>query len=434
MRTLRALSWAIGVGCALAALDAPAAESDSPARQVLAQLVAHDFATLYAQLTPRMKTAVPSPDVLATAWQQLTGPLGDFQRVTSAESVAMPDGLPMTVLHCAFARGTLDVRVAFDGAGQVAHLFLPPPQLTDAAWSPPAYAAPERFDERDVSVGAAPFVLEGKLTLPRGAGPFAAVVLVHGSGPHDENETVGPNAPFHDLAVGLASRGIAVLRYQKRTFAYPQSPAGFTVRDETIDDARAAVALLAKTDKIDGRRIFVLGHSLGGMLAPRIAEHDPRVAGLVILAGATRPLEEIVLEQMTARGTPDDVKAAKASLARIRDTKLQPTDVVDFVGVKVPASYFLDLRGYAPAQRAAQLDVPILVLQGDRDIQVRPADFAGWQRALGARPHARLKRYPTLTHLFTVGEGTVADYQKAGHVAPEVIADIAAFVAAGGGR
>jgi dipeptidyl aminopeptidase/acylaminoacyl peptidase len=298
-------------------------------------------------------------------------------------------------------------------------------------WSPPPYDVPERFAERDITVGAPPLALKGKLTVPNGAGPFPALVLVHGSGSTDENESVGAIAPFHDLAVGLGSRGVAVLRYQKRSFAHPQAfkpPARYTVREETIDDAHAAVALLAATEKINRRRIFVLGHSLGGMLAPRIAEHEPRVAGLVILAGSTRPLEEIVVEQMKARGTPDEVKAAEASLRRVRDPKLAPGDDVDFLGQMLPATYFLNLRGYAPAELAARLDVPLLVLHGDRDIQVSLADFEGWRRALAARPRARLKRYPTLTHLFVEGAGTVADYEKPSHVAPEVIDDILAFI------
>jgi hypothetical protein len=321
------------------------------------------------------------------------------------------------------------VLLVFDGQGLLAGLQFPPL----AAWSPPAYAAPDHFDERDVTVGATPFALDGKLTMPHGAGPFAAVVLVHGSGATDENEAVGPNQPFHDLALGLASRGIAVLRYQRRAFAYPKAPR-VTVREETTDDARAAVALLAKTPKIDRKRIFVLGHSLGAMLAPRIAEKNPLVAGLVIMAGPTRPLEDVVVEQVTARGTPAMVAAAKAALQRIRDPKLKPDDTVDFIGVKMPASYFLDLRHYSPADAAAKLAIPILVLQGDRDIQVRPIDFAGWRKALAARPRAKLIHYPTLTHLFTEGNGTVADYDKASHVAPAVIEDIVDFIGKGGRR
>lgn len=404
---------------------AAAAQPDEAARRVLSQLVAHDFAAVQAHLTPQMSAALARPEQLGQAWAHFAGGLGRFVRVDAAES-QKAQGLDVTTLHCTFDMGRLDVRLAFDGEGRLAGLFFPPV----VAWSPPSYARPERFDERDVTVG--PLALPGKLTMPRGAGPFPAVVLVHGSGASDENETVGPIAPFHDLAVGLASRGVAVLRYQKRTFAHPEAfapPARFTVREETIEDARAGVTLLLLTDKIDRRRLFVLGHSLGAMLAPRLAREDARVAGLLLLAGGTRPLEDIVVEQMKARGTPAEVAAAEASRRRIRDPKLVASDDVELLGKKVPASYFLDLRDYRPAQVAAELDLPILVLYGDRDIQVAHADFAGWQRALASRPRAQLRHYPTLTHLFVEGAGSLDDYAKPAHVAPVVIDDLVAFIA-----
>src|SRR5262249_26794773 len=158
------------------------------------------------------------------------------------------------------------------------------------------YARPDTFRETEVTVGAADWPLPGTLTLPRGDGPFAAVVLVHGSGPHDRDETIGPNKPFRDLAWGLASQGVAVLRYEKRTsehgarFVQLKDP-GF--KEELLDDAVAAAAVLRKHKEIDPRRIFILGHSLGAFWAPRLGTLDPDLAGLVVLAGNTRPLEDL---------------------------------------------------------------------------------------------------------------------------------------------
>ena len=407
-----------------------AAEPEGAARAVVAELVAHDFAAVRARMTPQMVAVVSSPELLAAMWQQFAGPLGKLNSVESVATETQGERR-VAMVHCAFEHGPLDVRVAFDATGHLVGLMFPP-VASSVAWSPPPYATADRFDERDVTVGAAPLALKGKLAACLAAsGRFPLWCWCTDRAPPTRTRRFGPIRPFQDLAAGLASRGVAVLRYQKRSFAYPQAvapPARFTVREETIDDARAAAALLASTAQIDRRRIFVLGHSLGGMLGLRIADGDARVAGLVILAGSTRPLEEIVLEEVKARGTPDQVKAAEASLRHVRDPKLAPADTVDFLGVKMPATYFLDLRGYRPGEAAAKLDLPILVLQGDRDIQVRLADFEGWQRALSSRPRAQLKRYPTLTHLFTEGVGTLEDYDKPAHVAQPVIEDVAAFI------
>ena len=401
-----------------------AAVQEEPARRVLAQLVAHDYAAVHARFSPTLLKAVPQPEKLGQIWQQFAGHLGAFVRVEKAD-VGRSGEFQVTQFACVFEKGALNVRLAFDTAGLVAGLFFPPVAVP---WSMPPYATADRFDERELTVGKAAFPLKAKLTVPRGPGPFPAVVLVHGSGSSDEDESVGPQKPFRDLAVGLSSRGVVVLRYQKRTFAHPSAFAGrFTVREETTDDAGTAIAVLGKEPKVDPKRIFVLGHSLGGMLAPRLAVAHPRLAGVAILAGTTRPLEDVVLEQMKARGTPADIAAAEASQRRIRDPQLTDADLVEFLGQKVPAGYFLDLRGYQPAQVAAKLEMPILVLQGGRDIQVRTIDYEGWHHALSTRPRAQLKLYPTLTHLFSEGDGTLADYQRPAHVAATVIEDLAAF-------
>jgi alpha-beta hydrolase superfamily lysophospholipase len=266
--------------------------------------------------------------------------------------------------------------------------------------------------------------------MPVGNAPVPAVVLVHGSGPHDADETVGALKPFRDLAHGLASRGVAVLRYDKRTKLMSEQPApsvaGLTVREETIDDARAAVALLARTPGIDPSRIWIAGHSLGGYLAPRIAAaRGPQVAGVAILAGNARPLEELVVEQvrflaaLDGRVTPPEsaqVVAAERLRDRVRDPKLAADAEIDVLGSMLPGSYWLDLRAYDPVRAAAALTIPVVVLQGGRDYQVSRADFERWQKALAGRRSATLRWYPELDHLFATGSGPPgpADYQRPG--------------------
>jgi fermentation-respiration switch protein FrsA (DUF1100 family) len=252
-------------------------------------------------------------------------------------------------------------------------------------------------------------------------GPIAAaIVLVHGSGPNDRDETLGPNKPFRDLAWGLADRGIAVLRYEKRTRRYAGKMAGnqsLTVREETIDDALLAAALLRTHDRIDPKHVFVLGHSLGGMLAPRIAAEDRSLAGLIIMAGATRPLVEVAREQL-------------AYLASLAPGASSPESALQMLLRSAPDSYWKDLEAYKPAQAAALLTMPMLILQGERDYQVTLGDLQGWRDALDGHAGVTIKSYPTLNHLFLPGEGksTPSEYGRAGHIPDFVLDDIADWI------
>jgi dipeptidyl aminopeptidase/acylaminoacyl peptidase len=301
----------------------------------------------------------------------------------------------------------------------------------------------DRFVEESVTVGAGEWSLPGTLTMPVGRGPFPGLVLVHGSGPHDRDESIGPNKPFRDLAWGLANAGIAVLRYEKRTSEYKEKFAtlrSFTVREETIDDAVLAVASLRNNPRINAQKIFVLGHSLGGMLAPRIAEADPRIAGLVLLAGASRHLSEIVVDQMEYLGMTDasliDPKLAMASLRHEATRVMNPDLPLDIPAsellLELPASYWRDLTAYHPADAAAGLRIPMLILQGGRDYQVTLTDLRGWHDALEGRMDVVEKVYPDLNHLFMTGNGksTPAEYEIPGQVAEQVISDIGSWIKA----
>jgi uncharacterized protein len=174
-------------------------------------------------------------------------------------------------------------------------------------------------------------------------------------------------------------------------------------------------------------------------VGPRIAAGDGKVAGLILLAGSTRPMEELVVEQyrylvgLQGKITPEGqlaIDKAEKAAAEVRNPDLKPGTTVDFLGSPIPSSYFLDLRNYHPAEMAATLHRPVLVLQGERDYQVRMADFDGWKRALGAQPSASFKTYPALNHLFMPGSGpgSGAEYMKPNHVPEEVVQDIVAWV------
>ena len=387
-----------------------------------------------------MKAALPSPKLKET-WQTLTTQAGPLQRQAEArfEKQARFDIVYVTL---EFEKAAIDAKVVLDAGGLVSGLWFVPTREA-LSWHAPSYAKPDQFIERDVTVGSGEWALPGTLTLPKSAGPFPAVVLVHGSGPHDRDETIGPNKPFKDLAWGLASRGIAVLRYEKRTkehgARFVSGGAGITVKEETVDDAVAAVDALRRVAEVDPRRIYVLGHSLGGMLVPRIAEGDPAIAGFVIMAGSTRPLAPIMLSQSeyiaAADGTVTPEEKAylddiKRRVALAESTDLSPETPASALPFGVPASYWLDLRGYDPADAAKAIDRPILILQGERDYQVTMEDFEAWRSALADRRNVTFKTYPSLNHLFIVGVGpsTPGEYSRPDNVSAEVVVDIARWV------
>jgi len=409
------------------------------AQTVVDLMAARDFAKAIDLFDAVMKGALPE-DKLQAAWDAVVQQAGAFKERGRVSS--QPRGnLLITRVTCQFEKMNLDVQVVFDKDGLVAGLSFAP---VAEAWSPPPYAAAGTFTESDVTVGAEHWPLPGTLTMPAGAGPFPAVVLVHGSGPEDRDETYGPNKTFKDLAVGLAARGIAVLRYEKRTQQYAGSLGGlanFTVKDETIDDAVAAVAALRRQPKIDPARIFVLGHSLGGTLLPRIAAADPKIAGLISLAGSTRKLGDAMLAQVTylvtAAGpiTPDGQKQlddTKKLVARVE--ALTPADAGNPQSIGgAPATYWLDLNSYDAVAAAKAIPQRMLFLQGERDYQVTMADdFAAWKAGLAGQSRVTFRSYPALNHLFLPGTGKSlpAEYNNPGHVPEDVIRDIAEWIGA----
>lgn len=408
------------------------------ARAFVELLVKKDFATASATFDDTMKAALPEPKLQET-WNAVLAQVGPFKQVVKT-GTEKRGAYTIIVVTSDFQNSTLDIKVVFDQSKRVAGLFFAP--ATNVDYAPPAYVKSDSFREKELTLGTNEWALPATLTIPAGpGGPFPAVVLVHGSGPNDRDETIGPNKPFRDLAWGFASKGVAVLRYEKRTKQHGPKLASirnFTVKDEVLDDALAAVELLRKTEGIDSNRIFVLGHSLGGMLVPRIGRLDPRLAGLIALAGATRPLEDVIPEQLAyifsldSSVTPEEQKQldqAKEQAAKVKALKPEDANSATVL-FAAPVLYWLDLRGYNPPETAKELKQPLLILQGERDYQVTMEDFKRWKTALANKTNVTFKSYPSLNHLFIAGTGrsTPSEYEQAGHVDEHVIEDIAAWI------
>jgi uncharacterized protein len=335
-----------------------------------------------------------------------------------------------------FERAELDVIVVFRADGHVMGFFLRPPEPEETTVP---YADTTAFRERPFRLtrpDAPP--LDGTLAVPvRASAPVPVVLLVHGSGPLDRDETVGGTRVFRDLAHGLAARGVAVLRYDKRTRAYPDAFQGpFTVEEETVADALAALAALRRSGApLDTARVVLVGHSLGALMAPQIAGRDGRLAGAALLAGPSRPLVQTLIGQFDHLEALDTTAASRAAFAEARALArrvLDPADTTEGMLAGYPLTWWRALRGYDPVTTAQALDTPLFIAGGGRDYQVPPVEFEGWQRALQGRPRVTLVPFDDLNHLLVAGEGTStpAEYSRPAFVDVRVVEALAAWIAA----
>ncbi len=337
---------------------------------------------------------------------------------------------------------------SLSSTGQLMGIQLAPPSAAEptGSWAPPDYAAPGQFDEQEVSSGARTAGRARDNHPPKGRTALSGRRAAGRLGPNDRDGTIGRNKPLKDLAWGLATRGIAVLRFDKVTFAHgPEVRANpnFTVVDEYVGHATSAVHILSSDPAVDNRKVFLAGHSQGGTVAPRVAATEPLVAGLIILAGGTQPLQWSAVRQVrylaslnpaTSAASQTVIDTMTEQAERVDRPDLSPSTPPSELPFGVPAAYWLDLRSYQPADVAARLGKPVLVLQGGRDYQATvDEDLATWRQALNGRPDVSIRIYPADNHFFFPGSGpsAPAESEPAQHVDPQVVLDMAEWVNTG---
>lgn len=408
------------------------------ANHVYELFVANQGDSIHALLNQELRAKL-SPEVFKDMFKQTEMQFGKLQSAGEWKKNSA-EGMLIHYRDLKFERYTLRFLLSFDADGGMNTIRLMPAPIPTPA-KPMVYDK-EKIEEREVTVGADGFRLPGTLTLPVGKAKSPLVILVHGSGPQDRDETNGPNKPFRDLAWRLAERGIASVRYDKRTKVYGTNfvPQGREADydTESVDDAVAIAAWAKQLSEANADSIYIVGHSLGATLAPRIAEKAEGLAGIIMIAGLARPLEDAVVEQTayiaSLSGNTDATQKQLEEIKKQADNvkKIGTSAFDDEIPLllNVPLSYWKFANAYQPVITVSQLSLPILILQGERDYQVTMLDFGLWRMGLLRNKNVFFKSYPKLNHLLQEGSGksTPFEYNEASTVPSYVTDDIATFI------
>ncbi|MFW5434138.1 alpha/beta fold hydrolase [Paenibacillus apiarius] len=404
-------------------------------------------ADLQKWITPELREATKKTTLLSHA-KLLTGMFGFPTQFVNA--VMDDNGVHqnVSIVFKTDKGQMLPLEIRYNDQGLVDELFFA--MIGSGGYQAPAYDDANAYKEENIVIGDGKFKLPGTLTVPaQGESPFPVVILVHGSGQNDRDESIGAGKMFRDMAVGLAQQGIATIRYEKRTREYPFQATAvpkFTVKEETIDDALAAVKWAGQDKRLNKEHVYVLGHSQGGMLVPRLLAQDSAktVRGAIIAAGPSGPLEDLMLTQMEGQlnraqeaGQPEQAIAQleaqvnmwKQQLQLIKDEKYTADHYPQDLPLAM-ASWWFDFRNHYGGEIAKNQKIPLFIIQGDNDVQVGKEHLEGWKEALKNRKDVETKLYPKLNHIFVPSDkpSTGEEYFVPGNVPLDVINDVAKWV------
>ena len=382
-------------------------------------------------------------DAFITAMQGATKQLGSIEEY-SYDFGEKGKEYDKTYTKCTFQNNILDVELAFTQSGRIYGFhFVDPSRVEASKYTPPPYDSAKGYTEVNITITTGKYKLPGVLTVPNTIKNPPVIIMVQGSGPNDMDESIGSNKPFKDMAIGLVRKGIATIRYEKRTLIYGAHMADdihkATVNDEVIEDVLSAVNMAGSLG-CDTNRIFVLGHSLGAMLAPRIAGQSKKIRGIIMMAGDSRLLEDVMIDQYkylasldtaSARKNKQRIDMAIKQAEYAKSPSLKPDAPDSLLPLGVPAPYWIDINNYNQVKAAEALTIPIFIMQGERDYQVTMDDYNLWKDKLHKKKNVTLKSYPKLNHLFMEGEGkksTPAEYDNPQHIPMYVIDDIATWL------
>jgi uncharacterized protein len=394
----------------------------------------------------RAKTAAPGSVISVLSAQPFRIAVGDSTAQT-IQTAARAINAKVTQIRLTVGNQTLDAEVWGDESGHLLRLNIPPQGLEvvreDIASVASRRVAISRAGDEQVRIAANGFALAATVSKPDAGGrPAPAVVLVGGSGPTDRDETVAGIPIFGQLANALADAGYLVVRYDKRGVGQSGGRTEAATLDDFAEDLRAVVKYTADRKDVDKKRLAVVGHSEGGAVAMLAAGKENRISALVLVAAVGVTGAELNLyqvgHQFDAAKRPEADKQRTLDLQRkIQGAVLTGSGwegIQPAVRQQADTPWFQSFLAFDPAKTMAGVDQPILVVQGELDTQVPPANAEKLASLANARKRARpseVVRVPGINHLLVPATtGEIDEYAKLPdkHISPAISQAIAAWL------
>ncbi len=406
--------------------------------EFVSEITNQKFDLAYQKFDKRIQSQIPQ-NQLSVIWQSVITQNGELDKY-EFNCQELKDGFEIHYYTCHFKHQIIDLKLIFSREkDKVAGFFFVPVYSCseETGYKLPSYFDKDRLVEKEIKIPSGGFELGATITYPTQASN-AVCIFIHGSGPQDRDETIGDNKPFKDLAIGLANQGITTIRFDKRTYRPKMAIEEITVDKEVVEDVEAVIEYVKKAADLRNKDIYLVGHSLGGMLAPKLAQQNSRVKGIVFMAANASSLGNLMVSQSNYLAKLDgeiseqekaELDQLKKQVDYLRDS-LNEFSEQHKLPLNVPASYWVSLRDYHPGQVANELTIPMLCLQGGRDYQVTVTEFELWKDALKSHSNVDFKEYSKLNHLFLEGEGVPnpQEYQNHSHIPYVVIKDIGTWI------
>lgn len=414
----------------------PNFNANDTAQQVLLLLKNREFTKVNPLLDYEMGRVL-GENGLEELWDALQMQFGDVSKMHESTSDQL-DSLVVTRTKLDFENKSWVLKVVFNLEGKISGLFIEPPTMP---YEPPIYANVDAFYEYKKTLPDPNFPVDGLLTIPKRKSKFPVVIILAGSGPNDKDLTIGSKRIYKDIAWGLASNGVAVFRFDKRTLTHGKAmdrKQDFSVDDEYTKDVNLAVKLMQSQAEIDPNEIYLLGHSLGGHLLPYLAGKVKGVRGFIGFGANYSGLPELIAYQadFLSQDLPDNQQKEYQELkqkALYAKDRFSPNSPDDSLPAGLTAKYLLSLNNAAPQHNLKYIrKKPFLLIQGEKDYQVPTSELLKWQKAVYSLKNADVS-FVTLENINHIGAEELgkmspASYEKPGNVSPLLINEIARFI------